>query len=177
MDLMTGPSLYFIFRIYLHNSYFSAKDQILSINMKKFHFLLMTSLTLLMAWQCKSTRYTPQSLPDEQIKFGSGGGFTGIETTYYLLENGQIFMRTGVNSEFSELPSTSKKKAKKFYQQIKALQNYESEDAQPGNVYFFITHKEGDMMRRIAWSDPPSDKMKSLSAFYKTLANLLKVDK
>ena len=42
---------------------------------------------------CKQTRYAADNLPDRQLRWGSGGGYVGKETTYTLLDNGQIFIR------------------------------------------------------------------------------------
>ena len=67
---------------------------------------------------CKNSKYTADNLPAEQIRFGKGGGFTGIEKSWTLLENGQVFEK-GPDGTLVALDSAKKKTAKILLNQKK----------------------------------------------------------
>jgi hypothetical protein len=100
---------------------------------------------------CKSNHYTADKLPARQIRWGEGGGFTGRETVYILLDNGQLFKKEGMKEQFMEVPSTKKKTAKQLYKRAEELRLMELDFQDPGNIYSFIEIFDGDQVRRIVW--------------------------
>ena len=100
---------------------------------------------------CKSTHYTAGQLPAKQIRWGEGGGFTGRETTFILLDNGQIFRKEGMKDQFTELSSISQSKAKHLYKRAEKLGLMNLDFQDPGNIYSFIEIIDGDQVRRIVW--------------------------
>ena len=75
-------------------------------------------LFLLSMWSlqaCHSTQYSADQIPELQLVFGAGGGFSGLETTYILLENGQFWMQNGPGAHVTSLPSISKSKARQLF--------------------------------------------------------------
>ncbi|MFQ5445810.1 MAG: hypothetical protein ACE5FF_02655, partial [Saprospiraceae bacterium] len=104
--------------------------------MKKLSLLLF--LPLLFFAQCKVVKYTPEKLPAKQLIWGSGGGFAGIETSHILLENGQIFRRTGVEGNYEELVPLKKKEAEALFDKLASLQLYKQDIDKPGNLYYFL---------------------------------------
>ncbi|MEO6758357.1 MAG: hypothetical protein ABIO24_02805, partial [Saprospiraceae bacterium] len=71
--------------------------------------ILLISITLLATAAlflfCKQPKYSAGNFPEKQLRWGSGGGFTGQVNSYVLLENGQLF-KIGKNDEMTELPKT-----------------------------------------------------------------------
>lgn len=122
---------------------------------------------------CSRTTYTLENLPDAQITFGKGGGFTGAVTEYTLLENGQLFKKDGVGKEMLEIKSTKRKMAKKVFQQMNELKLMEKNFNHPGNIYYFIRCKANGQENYLSWgaSDhQPDDQLKS---FYEKLNTLI----
>ena len=101
---------------------------------------------------CKNTKYTADNLPKEQIHFGKGGGFTGIEKTYTLLENGQLFEKA-TDGTLTALESAKKKKAQGFFKTAKTLKLDQIKFQYPGNTYSFIEVPAGEGFNRISWGD------------------------
>jgi hypothetical protein len=66
---------------------------------------ILLPLALCLAFfACKTPQYNASNLPDTQLRFGYGGGVVGKETTYCLLENGQIFV-SKYEREMEEVPN------------------------------------------------------------------------
>lgn len=121
--------------------------------MKKLILFSLLSVGFLLFSQCKSAvRYTPGNLPAEQLHWGYGGGFSGMETAFVLLRNGQIFRRKGAGGILEEVKTVKPRRAKELYSLFdKELKRYDFN--RPGNVYSFVQWQEGSNIRRIAWGD------------------------
>ncbi|MEM6265318.1 MAG: hypothetical protein AAGI38_22645 [Bacteroidota bacterium] len=140
------------------------------------HLLYLGLLGLLLwASGCNSTTYTADSLPPERILFGSGGGITGMATTYCLLENGQLFKMEGVvEGEFLEQPKVKKRSAKESFELARELGIMGMNLNQPGDLYSFIEyHKEGKK-RRLTWGVPGNPAPEKIILLYKSLVQLSK---
>ena len=81
--------------------------------MKQTLFYLI-ALIICAATAC-APKYSASKLPAEQIIFGNGGGFAGIETSFLLLDNGQIFKKIGQDSVWAAIKSANKKIAKQYF--------------------------------------------------------------
>lgn len=115
--------------------------------------------------QCKHTRYTADNLPDDWLRFGSGGGFTGVETTYTLLENGQLFQANSQGKGTTELPPCKRRDANKLFESAEKLGLLQLDFQHPGNTYQFMEFQDDGQSRRIAWGDrehPVDEKIKAL---------------
>lgn len=145
--------------------------------MKYTLYLAFAMVALFLFMQCKTTTYTPDNMPDQKLTFGNGGGISGIETTYTILENGQIFRQVGIGKTLEEIEKISKRKAKKCFEGAEQLDKFATEDFQPGNTYFFVSHQKEDMIRRISWFEGGEDKTKDLYTYYKTLRSYIPKDK
>ncbi|HMO41174.1 MAG TPA: hypothetical protein PKC76_18175 [Saprospiraceae bacterium] len=110
-------------------------------------------LALLVLASCKSQRYTPAQMPDNQVIFGDGGGFTGAVTRYILLENGQLFKHYSLDDSMTDLGSISKREARAYFKEIENLQLAQKQISQPGNVYYFLEYRSGDQTARSTWGD------------------------
>lgn len=101
---------------------------------------------------CKQTKYTTDNLPDQQLRWGSGGGYVGKETTYTLLESGQMFVRE-TGGKLTEINGTKPKKAKALYETMRKLGLATLDFQHPGNTYSFIEVLSGDSLKRISWGE------------------------
>jgi hypothetical protein len=127
--------------------------------------LLITALATAFVWlACKQTKYAPGNFPDRQLRWGSGGGVVGKETTYTLLDNGQIFVRE-MGGALTESGGTKAKTAKSLYEMIGTLGLDQLKFQHPGNTYDFVEVLNGDSVNRISWGEkdnPVDPKIKDL---------------
>ena len=122
--------------------------------------------------QCKPTRYTADKLPDEYLRFGDGGGFIGIETTYTLLENGQLFKSKSKGADTLEMSGCKPHIAQKMFKNAETLALAQLDFMHPSNVYFFIEILDDGKTNRIAWGDRDYPVNEKISSFYEELRKL-----
>jgi hypothetical protein len=134
--------------------------------------LLATSLLF---WYCKSPKHTLDALPEQQLRWGSGGGFTGKETSFTMLENGQIFQFVGVSGEKTEIKATKAKTAKGLFGAVISLELDKIDFDKPGNMYYFIETKGKETAHKITWGDDNTPVDQKVKDFYKVLQQLTKV--
>lgn len=133
--------------------------------MKIFFLFAALLCSLLLASQCKHPKYTAQTLPEDRLSFGHGGGFTGAETTYTLLENGQLFKLAPKAPEPVEMAGVKKKTANPLFESAESLGLLQLDFMYPGNMYQFIEFQDDGQKRRIVWGDaghPVEPKIKDL---------------
>ena len=114
----------------------------------------LAGLFLLIA-ACIPTRYTLDGLPDEQLRFGSGGGFTGAFHEYLLLQNGQVFLfesNPGKKDTF-ELQSLSRTDTRMVFRQLDSLRLHKYDFNHPGNMTYFIRQTDELIDHTVQWGD------------------------
>ena len=140
--------------------------------MKKLLSLLILSVSLFP--HCKVVKYTPEKFPVKQLIFGNGGGFAGIETSYLLLENGQVFKRVGINNSYAELLPIKGKKTKELYSKLNAVQLYKLDVDKPGNLYYFLQQVTENTDSRATWGAGDYLPPQNLVSIYRELYALVK---
>ncbi len=131
-------------------------------------------LTLLFA-ACKTTKYTPEKFPVRQIVFGDGGGFAGIETSYTLLENGQLFKQDGLEGVYTELKAIKGKEAKVLFDKVNSLQLFKLDIEKPGNMYYFLRQVTDHLDSRVTWGAGDYMPPQGLVSVYRELREMAKV--
>lgn len=121
---------------------------------------------------CKT--YQPDQLPATQLRFGSGGGFTGAVTEYVLLENGQVFVRESLEGVYQPLGKVKKSQAKAIYQSWENKDLAKKAFQHPGNIYYFVTMVTDKEEHRLVWGSHNHPAGDELKAFYKECSALVK---
>lgn len=109
-------------------------------------------------------------MPDTQIIFGNGGGFTGEIKEYHLLNDGRIVSKSLGDTIFKVLSRIGKSKATACFDDCKKMKLNTMKFSEPGNRYYFIAVKEaGKPENRIVWGDNEQPVLDEVKNFYKTL--------
>jgi hypothetical protein len=142
----------------------------------KFYYTLFLGTLIFIAAACHSTKFSADKLPERQVVFGTGGGFTGETNAQILLENGQMFRKSSLfKGPPIELKSIKKRKAKSFFKATEELDLASFEFEHPGNIYQFLElHGDSASIVRVSWGDekyPVNQKIKDL---YIALGGLIK---
>jgi hypothetical protein len=126
-----------------------------------------------------SKKYTSETLPAQRLQFGTGGGFTGLQNAYLLLDNGQIFKQKDFDGKkfeaFGKIPSSV---AKTFYKQCKSYEKLKVN--RPADLYHFITLKNDSTNLKWQWGDGVTVKdstVNSLLKLHKTLLGAIPKEK
>lgn len=102
----------------------------------------------------------------EEIKFGSGGGFTGRETTYILSSTGKLSEGEKV------LKQIDLKTTKSLFKEAEKMKAYSFNE--PQNIYYFIIIQSKDNKNRIVWGSGSKPINKNVSDLYNQLMSLIK---
>ena len=117
-------------------------------------------------------------MPNTQIVFGSGGGFTGIVKEYCLLDDGRIVTKEAKDTTFNIVARIGKAKATACFEDSKKMKLSTMKFSEPGNLYQFIAVKEpGLPENRIVWGDKDQPVLENIKTFYKTLIGYLPKEK
>ncbi|MBK7935911.1 MAG: hypothetical protein IPJ82_01920 [Lewinellaceae bacterium] len=141
--------------------------------MKTILLVFTFSAATLFFFACKPTQYTTENLPDRQLRWGSGGGYVGKETTYTLLDNGQVFVRE-TGGKLAETTNTKPKKAKVLYETMGTLGLSTLDFQHPGNIYNFIEVLNGTDINRISWGEKGHAVDQQVQDLYRQLNELVK---
>lgn len=145
--------------------------------MKNSPLLLLALTAVLLGSQCKSPRYTPDKLPADRLLFGEGGGFAGIETTYLLLENGQIFRSDSKAPNLMEMNRIRKKTANNFFETAESSGLLTLDFKHPGNLYQFIEFQDDGKTNRVTWGDKGHPVAPQIAVLYEQLMQTIQEKK
>jgi hypothetical protein len=138
-----------------------------------FKTILSTLSFIILIMSCKTNQkmFDPENTKEEFVAFGSGGGFTGRVSKYYLTKKGTIYTKEGdIMSKIGSAP-------KAMTAQI--FSNYQKTDManlklnEPGNKYYFVEMNLADHKNNIKWGmNPLTDK--TIETYHAILLNLVK---
>ena len=134
-------------------------------------FALLFALSVLFV-MCASTKtYTLDELPDEQLLFSSGGGFTGEWNDYLLLPNGQLFTRRRVIRELPmrELEGLDPKVTKDLFDTFEKQKFAELGYNEPGNMTYVIEHVAAGDTAKVVWGGGNLKPTEELRTYWRRL--------
>lgn len=137
-----------------------------------FRLLLVSVMAVGLLWACQSAKYTPTTYPERQIAYGSGGGVAGIETTYYLLDNGRVFLRQGRDTTFQAVGKIPNKQCRQLFEEAAQLGLAEVDFQHPGNTYQFLEVGGPAQPHRISWGSNRQQPDERVKALYQQLRSL-----
>lgn len=131
--------------------------------------------TIFTVFACKQPRYAAENLPEKRIYWGSGGGYTGRETNYLLLENGQMFIQTHETGDsVAEIAGTKPKLAGQIFKTAESLRLGEVDFQHPGNIYSFVGVMKNNAVHRITWGERNMPVDPNIQDLYRQLSDLVK---
>lgn len=132
--------------------------------------LLVTALLL----HCNRTTYTAEDFPDtDYLAFGKGGGFAGTTTTYYLLDNGQVFLQTGLGDTPKQPFATIARRTARQLLRDYDAQLVDKAITAPGNVTTFLQRVTTDTTYVQSWGSADVVPDTALTDFYKKLQAII----
>lgn len=140
--------------------------------MKIIIYISSSILIVLTFFACNTTKYTIEELPDQQLYFGSGGGFTGAVNEYMLLDNGQLYKHDG--GEYTEVPKVKKKKAEKLFKTYYDLKLDSLQFRRPGNMYYYLRMKDKEEEFFTSWGNPAVLPDSAIGVLYDDLMGLVR---
>lgn len=141
--------------------------------MKKYIYLVILLFVLFLAASCQSSRNLEKT-SDNVILFGNGGGFAGLEEEYILDDKGSLKLKKSFKSETTDLPSIKHARVKKLFKQLNVIRFDTISHKHPGNVYYFIRHKNAGNIHEVVWGDIAYPVPPEIRQFYESLISATK---
>lgn len=139
------------------------------------HKIIVSLLFLFcLAYGCKSQKYTYETLPQDQIVFGQGGGMAGEIKTYTLLENGQLFVHSSITKQSEELNPQDSERAKEFFTKLDGISFNSIQFTHPGNRYYFLGRKTEQGEHRTVWGSEDHNAPDPIQDIYRQLIATIK---
>jgi hypothetical protein len=135
--------------------------------------LTLLAVALLFVFCKQQPKFTAENLPPQQLRWGTGGGIVGKETTSILLQNGQVFRRD-VAGVVTQASKTKSKTAASLFKTAESLNISKLEFNHPGNIYSFLEWQDGDAVQRMVWGDAQQPVDPGVKALFDRLNGLLK---
>lgn len=100
---------------------------------------------------------------------GNGGGITGFSTTYYLLDNGQLFGRRSYDTVFTTLGRKTAAHTKRTFRMAEDdCRILTTQFDNPGNRYRFVGWRKGKRTNKITWGEPGTTPPATYPKFYES---------
>jgi len=121
---------------------------------------------------CASTSQTSKTkASSEQIRFGSGGGFTGGVTEYCVLNTGKLYIRKAF--EDTEKLKASQQDIDSCFAASEKIGFKAIDFNKPGNTYSFIELRSGDSIHRVTFNPHQPNLPKDIVQFNNMLLQLV----
>jgi hypothetical protein len=127
-------------------------------------------------FSCKSNAKVTSldSYTKNMIAFSTGGGFTGVETIFTVLENGQVFSASGLDPKktvaFGSLPT---KTTKSFFEKVNQINWAKNPINDPGNLYHTLSFGTNGNMKKQVWGGGKETPSKEITDLYYELSNTI----
>lgn len=126
---------------------------------------------------CSGCRHTlPDTYKKRQVSVGSGGGFTGMTTMYYLLDNGKLFRKSNRDTTYTALGKLNVSQRKQLFSAVLDICQIKTTPYdQPGNVSRFVVFQNGNETHRVTWATGDSAVPASYPKLYQSFMSMLPV--
>jgi len=132
------------------------------------------SLFILMLFaSCSSSGKVTNEKDAKRLIFGSGGGFTGIYTTYELNEDGSVFTVLP-DSTLKPLKKIRKKLTHEIFEQAGKIKVAQPAFNHSGNMTWFIKYQADGAVIEYKWGDATVSVPNEIKDFYNQLNTIVK---
>lgn len=136
--------------------------------------IILTSLAFIsVLFACSSQKLSPEEYTKPKIIFGSGGGFAGTATSYCLTDQGMLYKKASINSEWELLEIPSNQRYGQCFSIIESINFKNMELNDPGNRYRFIDYIEQGESHKVLWGRQNDTVPHELEVLYKMLIGLI----
>ena len=118
---------------------------------------------------CGSVSALPGDYADTALIFGKGGGFTGQQTEYLMLKNGQVFAKDQSSGTYIRKGGVSRQTAQQAFHNFRLLGFDQYVLNTPGNTYSYIIFQDPEEKCQLTWGDPGNPVPPDLQKYHRTL--------
>ena len=138
---------------------------------------MMGCTILLLMGNCKTVPFQPETYDDDYLVIGDGGGYTGLETSFYITNRGEVFKHSGRDTVYQKMPKINQKVVKQAMGSIDQLGLIDYQFQNPGNVYKFLSMNIDGKSNKVVWGDNQQTVSPAIANIYRILNQSLQNDK
>lgn len=117
---------------------------------------------------------TPATYKGRQVAVGSGGGFTGFSTTYYLLDNGMLFGKRSRDTTFTPIGSQTVANTRRVFATVEGNCNIKTTRFNnPGNTYKFVQWQKARQVFKVTWGGTGKPVPANYPRFYESFMAMI----
>ena len=121
---------------------------------------------------CQRATFQPESIQQDYISFGKGGGMTNQVETYYILADGHVYQHNSIAQESQYLGKLQKADRKACFEQAKSLEASLFGCEEPGNLYYFLSIHMQDNVKACTWGRQGFSPPEEIITFYQYVQQL-----
>lgn len=143
--------------------------------MKRSYFTLLACSLLIIFAGCKTSKpISLESYKGKKLIIGNSGGATGAILTWYILDNGKIYVTKSIQDEPKELKKLPKSTTNSLFEKAQALELSKDEFNHPGNMTYFIEFVSPPApSNKIKWGDNAFNVPEKYLNFYKETLSII----
>ena len=109
----------------------------------------------------------PATYQGRRLSVGSGGGFSGAVTTYFLLDNGRLFQQIDPDTTAKFVRQLTRKTTTRLFSTLETRCRIRTTRfSHPGNTYQFIGWQRGASKNTVTWGADGHTPPAGYDAFY-----------
>lgn len=122
--------------------------------MHKFVFTSIIFISLTMCTPKNGKLVSTDQLPAEYLECGKGGGFSGRESTYFFLQNGDVYSKPNLMDSLQYVGSIQAPAYKRLLEFVNLMELEQYDYQNPGNSYSFFSasKKDSSAPKRVVWT-------------------------
>ncbi|MGB3851323.1 MAG: hypothetical protein WA958_15235 [Tunicatimonas sp.] len=128
---------------------------------------------ILIVGACQREAFHPETIDQEYLTLGKGGGIANQVDTYYLLADGYAYRRSNREETYQELGRLAQSERTRTFQRAAALSDSLADFREPGNIYYFLTIHRQDTTYSYTWGSNNYDHPKTIHNFYQDTQTLI----
>ncbi len=141
--------------------------------MKKLYVSVASMFLLLTCCYCQRTSFEPESMQQDYLEFGKGGGMTNQVTTYYILADGHVYQHDNLQKEYQHLGRLNRADRAACFEKAQQLPDKLFGCDTPGNIYYFLSVHTQDTPKTCTWGSQGFTSQEVLSTFYQYTQQLV----
>ncbi|MCB0688108.1 MAG: hypothetical protein KDC53_16335 [Saprospiraceae bacterium] len=126
---------------------------------------------------CKTVPFAPGNYTKDYLIVGDGGGFTGLETKYFITIEGDVYKQMGQDTVLSKMESIDPKIVRQAMHSLEDLNMLAYDYQHPDNVYKFLTMHLDDRENKVVWGGSDDTVNPVITNIYQQLIKSLLTEK
>jgi hypothetical protein len=140
--------------------------------MTRFLLYISFSACLFGLSSCAEKSVDLSAYEDSIIRFGMGGGITGLKSEYLLLNDGRIFQRNPISDSLAFICRTKKKSANMAFVNFDRISQHNINA--PGDIYYYISRKNGGGETDVVWGGQDYPVPSDITTYWNQLNSLVR---